>query len=43
MCGLLNMTWLIAVEGPSVQKEQMLTKPKIQRVRLHVPNIDDIE
>ena len=30
MCGLLNTTWLIAVEGPSVQKEQMPTNHKVQ-------------
>ena len=37
MCGVLNMTLLIAVEAPSAQKEQMLTNPKNQRARLHVP------
>ena len=43
VCGLLNTTWLIAVEGPSVPKEQMPTNHKVQRAHLHVPNIGGIE
>lgn len=43
VCGLPNITWLVEVEGPSVQKEKMLTKPKVQNARLNVQNIDGIE
>ena len=43
VCGLLNTTWLIAVEGPSVPKEQMPTNHKVRRAHLHVPNIGGIE